>query len=222
MKRKPVIAIDGPAGSGKSTIAKLVASSMGFHYIDTGAMYRAVTLKALRKGTDRKSEPALTELAGSTSIGFEYGDGLKVFVDGEDVTEAIRLPEVSKASSDIADSRGVRQALVRKQQDMGAAGGVIMDGRDIGSVVFPDAEVKLYLDATVEERAGRRHKELVAKGIKTDLSGVKRDIEERDARDRNRPFGALVKVKDAVTVDTTGLSIEQVAARITGIIKEKL
>ncbi len=222
MKRKPVIAIDGPAGSGKSTIAKLAASSLGLHYIDTGAMYRAVTLKALREGTDRKNEAALTGLAARTVIRFEYGERFTVLLDGEDVTEKIRLPEVSKASSDIADSRGVREALVKKQQEMGAAGGVIMDGRDIGSVVFPDAEVKIYLDASVEERARRRFIELAEKGIKTSLPQVKQDIEERDSRDMNRPFGALVKVKDSVAVDTTGLDIAQVAERITGIIKEKL
>ena len=222
MKRKPVIAIDGPAGSGKSTIAKLVASAMGFNYIDTGAMYRAVTLKALGERTDRKNEAALTELAGRTKIDFVYGGRLKVFLDGTEVTDQIRLPEVSKASSDIADSRGVRSALVKKQQEMGKAGGVIMDGRDIGSVVFPDAEVKIYLDASVEERAKRRFKELAGKGVKAGQEQVKKDIEERDRRDRERPFGALIKVPDAVTLDTTGLTIEQVAARISEIIKEKI
>ncbi len=221
MKRKPVVALDGPAGSGKSTIAKLVAAKLGLHYLDTGAMYRSITLKALRTGTDTKNEAALTALALSTKIDFVYGgEKLRVLMDGEDVTEAIRLPEVSKTSSDIADSIGVRKELVKKQQELGLAGGVIIDGRDIGSLVFPDAEVKIYLDASVKERALRRFKELEARGIKTGIGEVEKDICERDERDRSRPFGALKKVPEAVVLDTTKMSILDVVERIVEIIKK--
>ena len=220
MTRLPVIALDGPAGSGKSTIAKLVAAKLGLNYIDTGAMYRTVTLKALRTKTSTKDEKALTSLAKSTKIDFVYGEKLKVFMDGVEVTDEIRLPEVSKASSDIADSVGVRTELVSKQQEMGKSGGVIMDGRDIGSLVFPDAEVKIYLDASVSERAERRFKELNGKGVKSNLETVKKDIIARDERDKTRPFGALKKVADSITVDTTGMTIPEVVENIIKIIKK--
>ena len=218
----PVVALDGPAGSGKSTIAKLVAKRLGIHYIDTGAMYRAVTLMAIKEKVNTKSEEELTALAKRCAIEFKYEEkGLKVFVNGQDVTEEIRLPEVSKLSSDIADSIGVRKHLVSLQQKMGESGGVILDGRDIGSLVFPNAEFKFYLDASVEERAKRRFKELKAKGIEQNFEDVKKDISARDKRDKERPFGALKLVPDATKVDTTDLGIEEVVDLIASRIHTK-
>ncbi|MFH1073657.1 MAG: (d)CMP kinase [Candidatus Firestonebacteria bacterium] len=220
--RNPVIALDGPAGSGKSTIAKLVAKRLGIYYIDTGAMYRAVTLMAIREKVDTKSEEELVLLVKRCDIGFKYEDkGLRVFMNGRDVTEDIRLPEVSKASSDIADSIGVRKYLVALQQKMGKTGGVILDGRDIGSLVFPDAEFKFYLDASVEERARRRFKELKAKGIEQTSEEVKKDILARDKRDKERAYGALKLVPDAIKVDTSDLGIEEVVNIIASKILSK-
>ena len=220
--KKPVIALDGPAGSGKSTIAKLVARRLGIHYIDTGAMYRAVTLMAIKEKVDTKNEEALVALAKKCSIEFEYEEkGLKVFVNKLDVTEEIRLPGVSKLSSDIADSIGVRKHLVSLQQKMGEAGGVILDGRDIGSLVFPSAEFKFYLDASVEERAKRRFKELKAKGVEQSPEDVKKDIIARDRRDKERPYGALKLVPDATKIDTSKLSIEEVVNIIISRIQSK-
>lgn len=220
--RLPVIALDGPAGSGKSTIAKLVAKRLGIHYIDTGAMYRAVTLMALREKIDTKNEVDLVALAKRCNIEFRYEEkGLKVLVNGEDVSEDIRLPEVSKSSSDIADSIGVRKHLVALQQKMGEAGGYILDGRDIGSLVFPNAEFKFYLDASVEERVKRRFKELKAKNIEQTPEEVKKDILARDKRDKARPFGALKQVPDAVKVDTSELSIDEVVNTIASRIHTK-
>lgn len=218
---KPVIAIDGPAGSGKSTVAKFVAKQLGYKYIDTGAMYRAVTLKALKNEIDVKDELKLAKLVHDTDIELKYNGSLKVFLDGKEVTEEVRLPEVSKNSSDIADSISVRKRLVELQQKMGKEGGIVMDGRDIGSVVFPDAEFKFYLDASVDERANRRYKELINKGIKQDIESVKKDIDERDKRDKARPVGALKLVKDAIKMDTTNMSIDEVVKFITKNAKEK-
>ncbi|OGF44837.1 MAG: cytidylate kinase [Candidatus Firestonebacteria bacterium RIFOXYC2_FULL_39_67] len=218
----PVIALDGPAGSGKSTIAKLVAKRLGLRYIDTGAMYRAVTLMAIREKVNTKCEEDLIALVKRCSIEFKYEEkGLKVFVNGLEVTEDIRLPEVSKSSSDIADSVGVRKHLVSLQQKMGKFGGVILDGRDIGSLVFPNAEFKFYLDASVEERAKRRFKELKAKSIEQSLEEVKIDIMARDKRDKERAFGALKLVPDAIKVDTSDLSIEEVVNIIASRILSK-
>ena len=218
----PVVALDGPAGSGKSTIAKLVAKRLGIHYIDTGAMYRAVTLMAIKEKVNTKSEEELTALAKRCTIEFKYEEkGLKIFVNGQDVTGEIRLPEVSKLSSDIADSIRVRKHLVSLQQKMGEAGGVILDGRDIGSLVFPNAEFKFYLDASVEERAKRRFKELKSKGIEQNFEDVKKDISARDKRDKERPFGALKLVPDATKVDTTDLGIEEVVDLIASRIHTK-
>ena len=215
MENKPVIAIDGPAGSGKSTIAVLVAKILGFKYIDTGAMYRAVTLKVIKQKINVKNEAELNEMLHNTDIELKYNGGLKVFLDGEDVTEDIRTPEVTKSSSDIADSVTVRSRLVLLQQRMGREGGIVMDGRDIGSVVFPDAKFKFYLDASVDERAKRRCKELAEKGIKQDVESVKKDIIERDNRDLSRPVGALKLVEGAINIDTTNMTIDEVVNSVT-------
>jgi len=218
----PIIAIDGPAGSGKSTVAKLVAKRLNVHYIDTGAMYRAVTLMAIKEKVDTKSETELIALAQRCSIEFKYEEkSLRVFVNGQEVTEEIRLPEVSKLSSDIADSIGVRKHLVALQQKMGETGGVILDGRDIGSLVFPEAEFKFYLDASVEERAKRRFKELKAKGLEQSFEEVKKDIAARDKRDKERPYGALKLVPDATKLDTSDLSIDEVVNILASRIHSK-
>lgn len=209
-----IIAIDGPAGSGKSTVAKLVANELGFLYVDTGAMYRALTLKAMQKGVDLKDESALIELAKKTSIKLEgQSDGrLKVFLDAKDVTNQIRTPEVTSNISYIANVPGVRQEMVKLQRRIGhsAEKGAVLEGRDIGTVVFPDAPKKFYLDASVEERARRRHKELLENGINTQLDRIEADIRIRDKKDQTRKVGALKKAADAILIDTTDLTVQEV------------
>ncbi len=199
-----VITLDGPAGAGKSTVAKLVARRLGLRFLDTGAMYRAVALKAGRKGLSDPSEVA--RMIRETSLSVEPD---RVLCDGEDVTGAIRRPEVTAAVRPIADSPECRAELVRMQREVGRGGGLVAEGRDQGSVVFPDADHKFYLDASVEERARRRHRELGG-----DLEEIRRRIERRDAEDRARPVGPLVRPPGAVVIDTSGLTVEEVVARI--------
>ena len=211
MKRdRPIIAIDGTTGSGKSTVAKLVAKKLGFRYIDTGAMYRVITLKALKNKINLKNEKDLAKIAKETQIELREEDKLRVFMDGVEVTEEIRDPIVSKNTSDVADCVDVKKILIEKQREMAKGGGVVLDGRDIGSLVFPDAEFKFYIDASVDERAKRRYNELLQKGINQDFKTVKEDIIKRDKRDTSRAFGALKLVKDARKIDTTDLSIDEV------------
>ena len=201
-----VITIDGPAGAGKSTVARRVAERLGLRFLDTGAMYRALALKAGRLGL---SDPAaLAAMIRGTRVSV---DPDRVTCDGEDVTRAIRRPEVTAAVRPIADSPECRAELVRMQREVARCGGLVSEGRDQGSVVFPDAEHKFYLDASVEERARRRHRELGG-----DLAEIRRAIERRDAEDRSRPVGALVRPVGAVVIDTSGLTVEEVVARISG------
>lgn len=223
MKRTyPVIAIDGPVGSGKSTTARLVAKKLGFLYIDTGAMYRALTLKALREGIDPGDERSVAELLERTRIDLEWvNDHLSVFLDGEDVSHEIRSREVTAAVSAVSEYEDVRRNLVAIQRQMGEDGGVVMEGRDIASVVFPDAEVKIYLDADLEERVMRRFKELSDGGEKVSYSKLLDDIRERDRMNRERNIAPLVKVPDAIVLDTTGLSIEEQVERIIRLVKER-
>lgn len=204
MSRKPVITIDGPAGAGKSTVARLVAARLGLRFLDTGAMYRAAALKARRAGISDPREIAL--MISRTKIAV---DGARVTCDGEDVSEAIRRPEITAAVRPIADSPECRAELVRMQREVGREGGLVTEGRDQGSVVFPDADFKFYLDASIEVRAQRRHRELGG-----DLAEVRRAIERRDAEDRSRPVGALVRPPGAVEIDTSALTPEGVVARI--------
>jgi cytidylate kinase len=210
--RKLIIAIDGPVGSGKSTLARRVAALMGYVYIDTGAMYRAVALKALRRGVPLDAADQLTALAGNTRIDLRAEDGgQRVFLDGEDVTGAIRTPDVSQAASKVAVIEGVRHVLVAEQRRAGAQGGVVMEGRDIGSVVFPDAELKIFLTASPEIRADRRWREHQQKGDAIDLPRTLDEIHERDKRDSGRSSSPLVRAKDAVVVDSTAMDPEEVA-----------
>jgi cytidylate kinase len=221
MTRKLIIAIDGPVGSGKSTLARRVAAMMGYIYIDTGAMYRAMALKAERRGISFDASDALTSLAGDTRIDLRANDATqRVFLDGEDVTGAIRTPEVAQAASKVAVMPGVRKVLVAEQRRAGERGGVVMEGRDIGSVVFPDAHLKIFLTASPEIRAERRWREHQQKGDAIDLAQTLVEIHERDRRDRERETSPLVRAPDAVVVDSTAMEAEEVARLVVMLAHE--
>lgn len=220
MSKHVVVAIDGPAGAGKSTIARRVAGRLGFTYIDTGAMYRAVALAAVRAGADLAAQEEVERIARAVTIDFAANGG--VLLDGEDVSEAIRAPEMSPASSKVSVFPGVRRAMVERQRAIAKERSVVMEGRDIGSVVFPDAEVKIYLDADPAVRAARRVRELREKGIEADAALIERDMRERDHRDSTRAESPLTRVADAVHLDTTPLGPEQVEAAILDIVRAKL
>ena len=216
-----IVAIDGPAGAGKSTVARAVADAMGVGYVDTGAMYRALTLLAMRTGVDVADGPALAELAREHPVTLEHGRaGLRVFIAGDDVTMAIREADVTANVSEVAAHPDVRAEMVARQRDIMGAGDWVSDGRDIGSVVCPDAEVKVFLTASVDERARRRHAELVARGEQVDLRAIRDDVERRDHADSSRAASPLVVADGAEIVDTTGMGIEQVVARIAGMAQE--
>lgn len=215
-----VIAIDGPAGSGKSTVAKVLARRLGYTYIDSGAMYRCVTLAALRRGTDFADRAALAAVAASVRIELKpTEEGLDVFLDGEDVENLIRTPEISKLTSqDTANSPGVRTALVAMQQAMGAQGGVVMEGRDIGTVVFPQADIKIYFDVTVEERTRRRKLDFERRGIPFVEKELRGEIERRDAEDRKRPIGPLLQAADAHLVLGDGKTVEGILDELLALL----
>jgi len=213
------IAIDGPAGSGKSTIARAAALKFKYIYIDTGAMYRAITLKAIQQKISIEDKASLTQLAKKTLIRFRYieTDGLsqlRVIMDGGDVSEAIRSLEVTGNVSAVSAVAGVREALVELQRNMAREGGVIMDGRDIGTVVLPDAELKVFLTASVKERSKRRWLELQANGVKVSLEELEEQIQKRDQLDSTREVNPLRQAEDAILLDTTSLSIDEVTDRI--------
>ena len=220
MSRRLIIAIDGPVGSGKSTLARRVAAMLGYIYIDTGAMYRSVALKALRRGVPFEAADQLTALAGETRIDLRAQDGTQqVFLDGEDVTAAIRTPDVAQAASKVAVVPGVRKVLVAEQRRAGDQGGVVMEGRDIGSVVFPEAQLKIFLTASPEIRAERRWREHQQKGDVIDLARTLEEIRERDRRDRERATSPLVRAQDAVVVDSTAMEPEEVARLVVMLTK---
>ena len=219
--KKIVVAIDGPAGAGKSTIAKLVAEKLGYAYIDTGAMYRSVAWKFLQTGKDF-DEALISTLAKTMVIEFKPEASVnRVFVDGAEVTEAIRSTEVTANVSRVAAIGAVREAMVAQQRRMGESGGVLMDGRDIGTVVFPNAQLKIFLTASVEERALRRYKELMAKGQDVDLAQLKENIASRDKQDSERAISPLRQAEDALLLDTSHMNIEQVTAKILHLVEEK-
>lgn len=215
------IAIDGPAGAGKSTLAKALARQLGFVYIDTGAMYRALTWKALQKGIDLDDEAALAELAAATDMHFTASDGVqRLYCDGEDVNEVIRSPQVSGKVSQTASFRAVRAIMVAKQQMMAQTSNVIMDGRDIGELVLPDADFKFFLTASLEERAQRRTLEMQRQGYQINGNSIKQDIQNRDRMDSERDVGALKILPESIVIDTSRRSADEVLAQILFMIRQ--
>jgi cytidylate kinase len=214
-RRGLVVALDGPSGAGKSSAGRELASRLGYVYIDTGAMYRALALKALRARAPLDSENDLVPLAQKARIELREGH---VLLDGEDVTAAIRSREVSGAASRVSVHPGVRREMVARQREMGKPGGVVLDGRDIATAVFPDAEVKIYVDADPSVRASRRHAELREAGEDADLAAVEREVRERDWNDSHRADSPLTRAPEAVLLDTTGLALHEVVARMLEIV----
>ena len=209
--RVPVIAIDGPSASGKGTVAQCAARALGFHYLDSGALYRLVALKALRSAVDFDEEARVAALAEALSVFFDDG---RITLDGEDVTSAVRSEQAGAGASRVAALPAVRAALLDRQRDFRRPPGLVADGRDMGSVVFPDAELKIFLTASLQARAERRHKQLSENGIAATLAGLLRELRERDERDATRPIAPLLRMPDALLLDTTALSVEEAVAQV--------
>lgn len=218
------IAIDGPSGAGKSTMARKLAADFGFIYVDTGAIYRTVGLAAYRTGIDRHDEPAVKALLPKLSIEMRYNEAgeQRMFLDGEDVSEAIRMPEISICASDVSSLPAVRSFLLEMQRKLAREHSVVMDGRDIGTVVLPDADLKIFLTASAEQRAKRRMLELEAKGVDASFDEVLKDIEYRDDQDTKRAAAPLRAAEDAVRVDTSSLNFEESAAVLAGLVIDRL
>ena len=211
MSRAPVIAIDGPSASGKGTVAKRVAESLGFHYLESGALYRLVALASMQQGVAADDVPSLAALAGNLDVEFRVE---RIFLSGQDVTQAVRDEACGNRASEVAQLTAVRGALLARQRAFRQPPGLVAEGRDMGSMVFPDADLKVFLTASVEERARRRHKQLIDKGIHATLRTLFRDLAERDRRDAARSVAPLVAASDAVHIDATNLSVRDVAAEI--------
>jgi cytidylate kinase len=220
--KQNVIAVDGPAGAGKSTVAKMVAEKLGFIYIDTGAMYRAVTCQVLAANLALDDHAAISVLAGKVSVRLVRDNaGLQVWVDGREVTTEIRTPVVTAAVAHVSQVVAVREAMVRLQREMAVAGSVVLDGRDIGSVVVPDACAKVFLTASAAERAHRRWQEMKDKGCEQDLIVLQQEMEQRDRQDCERELAPLIQAEDAVLLDTTGMTINEVVAGVIKIYHER-
>jgi CMP/dCMP kinase len=217
LKARLIITIDGPSGAGKSTVAKMLASALNYKYIDTGAMYRGVAYGFMMG----KNPVEIDEFLKNLSIKFEFGEETRVFLDGKDISEMIRDPEVSLLSSRLSQKRSVREYLTDMQKEIGRGGGVVLEGRDTGSVVFPDAHIKFYLDAKLEERAKRRYLELSSKGVNSELLRVKEEIFKRDKVDSERDISPLVMPEDAIYIDTTEIDAVSVVEKLLNIVRSK-
>ena len=220
---KIAVAVDGPAGAGKSSISKIVAKKLGYLYIDTGAMYRSVTWAVLHNHIDVNNQKAVEALLPELELTMEASDdSCKVFISGQDVTDFIRTPQVNNAVSIVASYKGVRQYLVERQRLMAEAGGVILDGRDIGSVVLPNAELKIYLTASVEARAMRRYLEVKGTVNEQTLEDIKDSVMQRDDMDKNRKESPLIQVEDAVLVDSSEMTFDETVERILHLVQERI
>ncbi len=220
--KKLIIAIDGPAGAGKSTVAQIVAQQLGYTYIDTGAMYRAVTWQVMQHDVDFGDADAIQKIVSTIQIGLRYVNGkMQVTANQVDITEEIRLPEVSRVVSEVAKLVVVRTAMLTLQRQMAQSGGVVMDGRDIGTHVLPNADLKIFLTASIDERARRRWRELGDKGVLVDLNALQEEIASRDKTDSERAVAPLVQAKDAILLDTTKLSIEGAVNEILRLCEER-
>ncbi|MFA0131464.1 (d)CMP kinase [Vibrio splendidus] len=221
--QSPVITVDGPSGAGKGTLCMLLADKLGFHLLDSGAIYRVLALAAIHHGVNTESEDALVPLATHLDVQFiAEGDLVKVILEGEDVSGELRKEETGMAASKVAALPRVREALLRRQRAFSAAPGLVADGRDMGTVVFPEAEAKIFLDASAEERASRRLKQLQQKGLDVKFNDLLSEIQERDDRDRNRPVAPLRPAEDALVLDSTSMNIEQVVEKALHYIESKL
>ncbi|MBS5113742.1 MAG: (d)CMP kinase [Coprobacillus cateniformis] len=218
--KKISIAIDGPAAAGKSTIAKMVAKKLNYTYIDTGAMYRCVAYATLKQGLAFEDEKAVSDLLKNMQI--EMKPEGTIYLNGEDVTSSIRQNEVSMGASIVSKYQAVREFLVEKQREMAQGGGVILDGRDIGTVVLKDAELKIYQIASIECRALRRHNENLERGMASDLEAIKKEIAMRDEQDMNRQISPLKKADDAIEIDTSEMSLEEVVSRVMALVESKI
>lgn len=222
-ERRLIIAIDGPAGSGKSTTARLLAKRLGYTYLDTGAFYRALTLKVLESGVSPEDAAGVLRLAETIKIELlPNQDRNRVFLDGREVTQSIRSPEVTNAISPIAENSKIRAIMVEQQRAIGRQGGVVMEGRDIGTVVFPDADLKIFMQASLDERTRRRQEELAAEGTIRDYAVLRQEIEQRDLKDANRKVAPLRRAADAIALDNTQMTIEQQVDFILQALRKKL
>ncbi len=221
--KKLVVTIDGPAGSGKSTTAMIVAERLGYMYLDTGAMYRAITLKVLRNRVDPEDDASLEKILKNTSIEVKCTPrGLRILIDGEDVTCLLRDERISRFSSIVSALKPVRKKMIELQRKLGSGGGIVAEGRDMGSVVFPDADVKIYLDADIRTRALRRQKQLHEKGIDVELEKIEEDIKWRDEQDSKRELSPLIVPEGAIVIDTTHLTIEEQVQKVLDIVKSRM
>ncbi len=222
-ERQPIIAIDGPAGSGKSTTARMVAKRLRFTYLDTGAFYRALTLNVLEANISPDNHEAVLRHAEEMHLSIKPDpDGDRVFLNGQEVTAKIRAPQVTNAIAPISGNPKVRAIMVKRQREIGNVGGVVMEGRDIGTVVFPHADLKIFMSASLDERTRRRHKELLAQGIHKEVETLRREIEMRDEKDAKRDVAPLRPAEDAVLLDTTSMTIEQQVDFILGALEKKM